>query len=88
MRKFETVVKVEVQSESRERVVKSKTSTRKDGVTTLEETIYKRTVTGPVALLSCGHWRGNVGYGTDVRTAKRMECYECARIARETPNVF
>ena len=75
--KLEQVVKVEMRTETRDRVLKSKTNTRIDGTITKEETIYRRTVTNAFALLACGHWRSNNGAQTDVRSAKRLMCWEC-----------
>jgi hypothetical protein len=78
MMKREKVLKIEMKESVWNWVRKS---TRHDyalGGYKIEETILRRTIVKPVALLSCGHWREQYS-GANVTTAKHLVCFECAR---------
>ena len=83
MAKLQKVVKVEMREEVKEIVHKSKRHDYARGGYKVEETIYRVTTVIPSALLDCGHWRQERNCGTVISTAKRLECFECLRLARE-----
>lgn len=81
--KYERVIRVETKTITEERVVTSKALSEKHGTTQTRETIERTTVTGPAAVLECGHW---LMYGAwarphnterDPRSLKRALCYAC-----------
>lgn len=88
--KLQKVIRVDVKVETRERIVKSKTSTTKRGVATTTEIVERTVVSAPNAVLECGHWLSPRFTASDVRQAARLRCWKCERVAylRSMPDLL
>jgi hypothetical protein len=75
--KKQKVLKTEMRESTWEDVRKSTRHNYARGGYKIEETIYRRTIVKPIALLSCGHWREQFQSGAIVSTAKRLVCFVC-----------
>lgn len=71
------VIRVEMRRETFEKVISSKVHQYARGGFSKIERIERREVERPVAVLSCGHARMDVGQKVDVTKAKRLMCWEC-----------
>ena len=71
------VLKIEVREQITEKIIKSKRHEYARGGFKLEERILRVTTAKTFALLECGHWREEHGYGAVIAKAERLSCHVC-----------